>query len=151
MDYRDPQTGFAVRYPQGWTIIAPPNSSLVRFVPPAASQSAQESPEFILVQTYPLTARLDEAAKRRVTFSRLPVHGVSLFQRDGRTTSTVDWDRLEVTGTTGNVEWASIGLLVAGDAAFHLVVCAKPFAQWRTGQRQCAQVIGTFTPGALNR
>jgi hypothetical protein len=151
VDYRDPHTGFVVRYPQGWTTTTNPDGTVARFVPPAASQFPEVSPEFILVATHPSATRLDEAARRRVVFTMLPIHGVSLFQRDGRTTSTADWDRFEVTGATGDVEWASIGLLVAGDAAFHLVVCAKPLTQWRTGQHQCIQVITTFVPGALSR
>jgi len=151
VDYRDPHSGFVVRYPQDWNRTIDPGGTVVRFVPPGSAQAPEASPEFILVVTNPSATRLDEAARRRVVFTMLPVHGVSLFQRDGRTTSTFDWDRFEVTGATGDVEWASMGLLVAGDAAFHLVVCAKPLAQWRTGQHQCAQVIASFVPGALVR
>ncbi len=151
VDYRDPRTGFLVRYPAGWTITADPSGMTVRFVPPAFAQTSEAAPEFILVVTKPSESRLDEAGRRRAVFTLVPVHGVAGFQRDARSTGTMPWDRFEVTGASGSVEWASIGLVVAGDAGFHLVVCAKPLAQWRTGQKQCAQVIASFQPGSLQR
>lgn len=151
VDYRDPRIGFLVRYPAGWTITSDPSAMTVRFVPPAFAKDSEAAPEFILVVTEPSQSRLDEAGRRRAVFTLVPVHGVAGFQRDARSTGTMPWDRFEVTGAAGSVEWASIGLVIAGDAGFHVVVCAKPLDQWRTGQRQCTQVIASFQPGSLQR
>lgn len=150
-DYQDPQTGFIVRYPQDWAVATDPGSMIVRIVPPTFAKTPETASEFILVTTRRTTTRLDEAARRQAVFSLLPIHGVSLFQRDARSSPAQAWDRFEVTGATGDLEWASIGLIIAGDEAFHIVVCAKPLAQWRTGQHECAQVITTFQPGALKK
>lgn len=149
VDYRDPHTGFVVRYPEGWTTAADPAGTAVRFVPPAFAQTPDAAPEFVLVATRPSGSRLDETGRRQAVFTMVPVHGVSEFQRDPRSTAARIWERFEVTGASGNVEWASVGLVVAGDAGFHLVVCAKPLTQWRVGQKQCAQVIASFQPGTL--
>src|SRR5438552_332267 len=81
----------------------------------------------------------------------LPVQGVSGFQQDARTTTQALWYKFEVTGTSAGREWASVGVLVSGDVRYHIAVCAKPLQQWRSGQKQCDEVIRTFQPGNLNR
>src|SRR2546425_184415 len=116
------------------------------FVPP---DRAPEAGEFILVVTRPTDAQLDDAAIRRAVFEQLSIHGVSGFQQDARTTPRVRWYKFEVTGSSGGAEWASVGAVSAGDARYHLIVCAKPLAQWRDGQKQCDQVVKTFQPGPL--
>jgi len=86
-----------------------------------------------------------------VVFEVLPVQGVSGFQQDARTTAQALWYKFEVTGTSAGREWASVGVLVSGDVRYHIAVCAKPLQQWRSGQKQCDEVIRTFQPGNLNR
>jgi len=151
VDYRDPRTGFFVRYPAGWIQTGEPRGIGLRFVPPAFATAPDGAPEFILVLTRPSETRLDEAARRQAVFALLPVHGVAAFQREGRSTATTIWDRFEVTGASGSVEWASLGVVVAGDTGYYLVVCAKPLSEWRTGQKQCAKVIADFEPGSPQR
>ncbi len=151
IEYRDPQSGFVVRYPREWAKSTDAAGARVRFVPPAFSQTPTTAPEFILVMTMPSEGQLDEGGRRRIVFTQLPIQGVSEFQRDARTAGTAVWDRFEVTGATADVEWASLGLLVAGEGRYYLVVCAKPLAQWRTGQHQCEQVITAFRPGPFSR
>jgi len=151
VDYRDPRSGFVVRHPARWIISADPTRSLLWVVPPAFAQEPATAPEFILVLTRAATAQLDEAGRREALFTLVSIHGVSEFRRDARATPTLFWDRFEVTGASGTIEWASAGVVVTGDRGFHVLVCAKPFAQWRTGQQQCAEVVATFQPGPLAR
>lgn len=101
--------------------------------------------------TLPSAEKLSEPGIRRQVFTLLPVQGVSGFQRDGRTTAETLWYKFEVTGSTEGTEWASVGVVTAGPARFHVAVCAKPLTQWRDGQKQCDEVIRTFRPGALDR
>lgn len=143
-EFHDPEHGFTVRYPQGWTPVH--RAEAVWFLPP---DHAPEAGEFILVVTRPANAQLDDAAIRRAVFEQLSIHGVSGFQQDARTTQRVRWYKFEVTGSSGGPEWASVGAVSAGDARYHLIVCAKPLAQWREGQKQCDVVIKTFQPGPL--
>ncbi len=143
-DFKDPEYGFTVRYPLGWVSVR--RTEAVWFVP---SNRGPEAGEFILVVTRPAEAQLDDAAIRRAVFEQLSIHGVSGFQQDARTTPRVRWYKFEVTGSSGGPEWASVGAVSAGDARYHLVVCAKPLAQWRDGQKQCDEVVKTFQPGLL--
>jgi hypothetical protein len=143
-EFHDPEHGFTVRYPLGWASL--PRAEAVWFVPP---DRGPEAGEFILVVTRPADAQLDDAAIRRAVFEQLSIHGVSGFQQDARTTPRVRWYKFEVTGSSGGPEWASVGAVSAGDARYHLVVCAKPLAQWRDGQKQCDEVVRTFQPGLL--
>ncbi|HVH31954.1 MAG TPA: hypothetical protein VNA31_09900 [bacterium] len=143
-EFHDPEHGFTVRYPSGWTPLY--RTEAVWFVPP---DRAPEAGEFILVVTRLSLGQLDDAAIRRAVFEQLSIHGVSGFQQDARTTQRVRWYKFEVTGSSGGPEWASVGAVSAGDARYHLVVCAKPLAQWRDGQKQCDEVVKTFQPGPL--
>lgn len=143
-EFHDPEHGFTVRYPLGWASVR--RADTVWFVPPNRGPDAGE---FILVVTRPAEAQLDDAAIRRAVFEQLSIHGVSGFQQDARTTPRVRWYKFEVTGSSGGPEWASVGAVSAGDARYHLVVCAKPLAQWRDGQKQCDEVVKTFQPGPL--
>jgi len=143
-EFHDPEFGFTVRYPPGWASIR--RAEAVWFVPP---DRTPEAGEFIQVVTRPADAQLDNAAIRRAVFEQLSIHGVSGFQQDARTTQRVRWYKFEVTGSSGGLEWASVGAVSAGDARYHLIVCAKPLAQWRDGQRQCDEVVKTFQPGPL--
>jgi predicted Zn-dependent protease len=143
-EFHDPEYGFTVRYPPGWVPIR--RAEAVWFVPP---DHAPEEGEFILVVTRSADAQLDDAAIRRAVFEQLSIHGVSGFQQDTRTTQRVRWYKFEVTGSSGGPEWASVGAVSAGDARYHLVVCAKPLAQWRGGQKQCDEVVRTFQPSPL--
>ncbi len=151
IEYRDSERGFVVWYPAGWTRAGDLTGRVTRFVPPRFAGTPEAASEFILVLTMPSASRLDETGRRRAVFSLLPIHGVSAFQRDGRTNGTATWERFEVTGASGEVEWASLGLVAAADARYYLLVCAKPLAQWRTGQQQCQHVIATFQAGALTQ
>ena len=90
-----------------------------------------------------------EASLRRIVFALLPIHGVSGFQQDPRTTADTLWFKFEVTGSSGGVEWASIGVAAAGAARTQVAVCAKPLPAWREGQKQCDEVIRSFQPGSL--
>lgn len=151
VEYRDGSSGFVVRYPQGWTPVADRGRSATWFVPSNRTTTPGESPEFIVVFTVPAGEKLSEPEIRRQVFTRLPVQGVSGFQRDGRTTAETLWYKFEVTGSTEGTEWASVGVVASGPARFHVAVCAKPLPQWREGQKQCDEVIRTFQPGGLEK
>lgn len=147
-DYRDAASGFAIRLPGGWTAAAlPPGGPEARFVPPGAPP---ESPEFISVFTVPAEEPASEQAIRRQVFGLLPIHGVSGFQQDPRTTADVLWYRFELTGSSGSTEWALVGVAAAGRQRMQIAVCAKPLDAWRQGQSQCDAVIRSFTPGELS-
>ena len=147
-EYRDGQSGFTVRRPAEWVKVSD-DASAVRFVPPPWAGAAEDTAEFIAVFTMPSAEQLNDQEIRRQVFTKLPVQGVSGFQRDARTTKELLWYKFEVTGTSGGVEWASVGVVVAGAAGFQIAVCAKPITVWRTGQKQCDEVIRTFKPGNL--
>ncbi len=151
VEYRDARSGFVLYYPTGWTRTGDEAGTVVRFVPPALSRRPEAASEFILVVTMPSAGRLDEAGIRRTVFTLLPVYGVSEFQQDLKAGTNVVRYRFEVTGTSDDVEWASLGIIVAGDARFHVLVCAKPLTQWRVGQQQCGQVLAGFQAGNLER
>ncbi|HEY6102567.1 MAG TPA: hypothetical protein VI007_04990 [bacterium] len=146
-EHRDQRTGFAVRLPGGWVQAAlPPGGPEVRFVPRGAEP---QSPEFISVFTVPSSGPPAEAEIRRQVFTLLPIQGVSGFLQDPRTTAAALWYRFELTGSSGSTEWALVGAAAAGRARIQIVVCAKPLAQWRQGQRQCDEVVRSFAPGDL--
>ncbi len=147
IEYRDGTRGFVIRHPAGWT--PSPRDDAVWIVPGDAGR-IPEVPEFIVVVSKPSDRKLDDTAIRRAVFEFLPIHGVSGFQQDARTTAQVLWYKFEVTGAAGDQEWASVGVVTAGDVRYHLVVCAKPLPKWRSGQKQCDEVVRTFTPGPLN-
>ncbi len=146
-EFHDDESGFTVRHPVGWTQIR--RGDAVWFVPPAAATQFPDVGEFILVVTRPSPGKLDDPAMRRAVFDLLSIHGVSGFQQDARTTELLRWYKFEVTGSSGGPEWASVGTVSAGDAGYHIVVCAKPLPQWRDGQKQCDEVVRTFRPGPL--
>lgn len=148
VEYRDPDGAFAVRHPAGWTSVR--SGDRWRTGPPPAGGIANPA-EFVLVVTRPAEGQLDDPAIRQVVFELLPIHGVSGFQQDGRTTPAVRWYKFEVTGAAGEQEWASVGAVASGAARYYVVVCAKPLAKWRDGQRQCDEVIRSFQPGDFNR
>ena len=141
------ERGFTIRYPQTWTQVRRDDAAW--FVPDA--DRVPDVAEFILVVTRSAPGKLDDPTIRRVVFEVLPVQGVSGFQQDARTTAQALWYKFEVTGTSAGREWASVGVLVSGDVRYHIAVCAKPLQQWRSGQKQCDEVIRTFQPGNLNR
>lgn len=145
---RDETSGFVVQVPSDWTGVSTNEGKAVRYVPPGAAP--ETSSEFIAVFVNEVPGPLDEPGVRRLVFSSLPIHGVSGFLQDPRSTPTARWDRFDVTGSSGGVEWASVGAVVSGAARSYLVVCAKPFEKWRDGQKQCDEVIKTFQPGKLN-
>jgi hypothetical protein len=146
-DYRDERTGFTIRLPGGWTQAAlPAGGPEARFVPPGAEP---ESPEFISVFTVASEGTPAEHVIRRQVFSLLPIHGVSGFQQDPKTTPEVLWYRFELTGSSGSTEWALVGLAAAGGARTQIAVCAKPLDAWRQGQAQCDEVVRSFVPGNL--
>ncbi len=140
------ERGFTIRHPQTWTQVR--RDDAVWFVPNA--DRVPDVAEFILVVTRSAPGKLDDPTIRHVVFEVLPVQGVSGFQQDARTTAQALWYKFEVTGTSAGREWASVGVLVSGDARYHIAVCAKPLQQWRSGQKQCDEVIRTFQPGNLN-
>jgi hypothetical protein len=147
IDYRDEGTGFSIRLPGGWTATAlPEGGPEVRFVPPGAEP---QSAEFISVFTVPSEGTPSEHTIRRQVFSLLPIHGVSGFQQDQKTTAEVLWYRFELTGSSGSTEWALVGLAAAGRSRTQIAVCAKPLDAWRQGQAQCDQVVRSFAPGDL--
>jgi hypothetical protein len=146
-EHRDQRTGFTIRVPEGWTEASlPVGGPEVRFVP--RGEGAQ-SAEFISVFTVPSEGPPSESDIRRQVFGLLPVHGVSGFQQDPRTTAEVLWYRFELTGSSGSTEWALVGLAAAGRARMQIAVCAKPLASWRQGQTQCDEVVRSFVPGDL--
>lgn len=146
-DYQDERTGFSIRLPGDWNAATlPAGGPEVRFVPRGAEP---QSAEFISVFTVPSDGTPSEQAIRRQVFSLLPIHGVSGFQQDQKTTPEVLWYRFELTGSSGSAEWALVGLAAAGRSRMQIVVCAKPLDAWRQGQAQCDQVVRSFTPGDL--
>lgn len=151
LEFTDARTGFIVRHPQQWARVEADDGTVVRFVPPGLAARAAEAAEFIAVFTTPSARKLTDPEIRRTVFTLLPVHGVSGFLQDARTTPAVLWYRFEVTGSTAGTEWASVGVVTAGARRAHVAVCAKPLDQWRTGQQQCDEVVRTFQPGNLNR
>jgi len=145
VDYRDAEAGFSLRHPAGWQRQSASGAGEVRFVPPGAESRA----EFLAVFTVPSEGGRNESSIRRIVFALLPIHGVSGFQQDPRTTEEMLWFKFEVTGSSGGVEWASVGLAAAGAARTQVAVCAKPLARWRDGQRQCDEIIRSFRPGPI--
>ena len=115
----------------------------VRFVPRGGGA---QSAEFISVFTVPSEGPPSESDIRRQVFGLLPVHGVSGFQQDHRTTSEVLWYRFELTGSPGSTEWPLVGLAAAGRARMQIAVCAKPLASWRQAQTQCDDVVRSLDP-----
>lgn len=144
VEYRDEAAGFTLRLPAGWSADTANAPQEVRFAPPGAPEA-----EFISIFTIPVPDGATEASLRRVVFSLLPIHGVSGFQQDPRTTAQALWYKFEVTGSSGGIEWASIGVAVGGPARTQVAICAKPLPAWRQGQRQCDAVIASFQPGPL--
>ncbi len=149
VDQRDARTGFVVRVPSDWTRSITEDGLHVRFVPPGAP-SPEASSEFIAVFIAEAPGPLDEPAARRLVFSSLPIHGVSGFVQDPRTTTALRWEKFEVTGSSAGVEWASVGVVVSGAARTYLLICAKPFDKWRDGQKQCDEIVKTFQPGKVS-
>ncbi|HET6947246.1 MAG TPA: hypothetical protein VFJ45_05470 [bacterium] len=147
VDYSDEQTGFAIRHPAGWVRDAAGAPGEQRFVPPQSRAGVPA--EFIIVFTVPSEGGATEASLRRIVFALLPIHGVSGFQQDPRTTADTLWFKFEVTGSSGGVEWASIGVAVGGASRTQVAICAKPLPAWREGQKQCDEVIRSFQPGSL--
>ncbi|HEV8352785.1 MAG TPA: hypothetical protein VGR24_01165 [bacterium] len=146
-EQRDEATGFAVRTPPEWTR-SDGGGGRIRFVPPG-TPVPDASSEFIAVFVTDVSGPLDESGVRRLVFSELTIHGVSGFQQDPRSSPDARWDKFEVTGSSGGVEWASVGVAVSGAAKTYVLVCAKPFDKWRDGQKQCDEVVRTFRPGTL--
>jgi len=143
--------GFAITYPSGWQIEQTERDERVWFLPPGAPQGETPhltSSEFLLVFTVTQPGLLGDDEARRTGLRLLPIHGVSGFRRF-RDEGGVRWHRFEVTGTSGGSEWASVGLLVTGPSAFRYVVCAKSLERWRDGQKQCDEILTTFSPGRL--
>jgi hypothetical protein len=143
--------GFSITYPSGWQIVRGEKDERVWFLPPAAPRDAAPhlmSTEFLLVFTVAEPGPLGDDDARRAGLRLLPIHGVSGFRRF-RDEGDVRWHRFEVTGSSQGREWASVGLLVTGPSAFRYIVCAKPLDRWRAGQKQCDEVLTTFSPGRL--
>ncbi len=143
--------GFTITYPAGWQIVRGERDERVWFLPPGAPQGETPhltSSEFLLVFTVTEPGPLGDDEARRTGLRLLPIHGVSGFRRF-RDEGGVRWHRFEVTGTSGGSEWASVGLLVTGPSAFRYVVCAKSLERWRDGQKQCDEILTTFSPGRL--
>ncbi len=147
VDRLDDYNGFKVRHPQGW--IGYREDDTLWLVPRGTNRVPPDVAEFILIVSRPATGKLDDTTIRRAVFELLPIHGVSGFQQDARTTDQVLWYKFEVTGSSGGEEWASVGVVAAGDSRYHIVVCAKPLQKWRDGQKQCDEVVKTFQPGNL--
>ena len=139
------ERGFTVRHPEKWTEVR--RDEAVWFAPDA--DRVPDVAEFIVVATRASSGKLDDTAIRQVVFNLLPIQGVSGFQQDARTNAQALWYKFEVTGASAGQEWASVGVLVSGEARYHVVVCAKPLRQWRDGQKECDAVIRTFQPGNL--
>lgn len=147
-DYRDTATGFSIRLPGGWSAATlPAGGPEARFVPRGAPP---ESAEFISIFTVPAAGPPSEQAIRQQVFGLLPIHGVSGFQQDPRTTADVLWYRFELTGSSGSTEWALVGVAAAGRRRMQIAVCAKPLDAWRQGQSQCDAVVRSFAPGDLS-
>jgi hypothetical protein len=146
-DYRDARTGFSIRIPGEWAETPlPAGGPEVRFVPRG---KGPQSAEFISVFTMPTEGPPSELEIRRQVFGLLPIHGVSGFQQDPRTTADILWYRFELTGSSGSTEWALVGLAAAGRARMQIAVCAKPLESWRQGQTECDGVVRSFVPGDL--
>jgi hypothetical protein len=144
VEYRDARHGFALRRPAQWQHDPGAMAGEVRFVPPGAPRSPGE---FISVFTLPAAGPPTEAALRRAVFGLLPIHGVSGFQQDPRTTPQALWHKFEVTGTTDGVEWASVGVVVGTRERTQIAICATPLTAWREGQKVCDEVIRSFRTG----
>ncbi len=143
--------GFTLRYPSGWQVVRGERDERVWFLPPGAPKGDAPhltSGEFLLVFTIAQPGPLGDDEARRVGLRLLPIHGVSGFRRF-REAGGAQWHRFEVTGTSQGSEWASVGLLVTGPSALRYVVCAKPLERWRDGQKQCDEILTTFSPGRL--
>ena len=149
-EYRDQGYGFVIQHPSGWHRASRGDGATLWVVPPALAEHPEEAAEFIAVFTEPLGGLPDDAEIRRVVFGLLPVHGVSGFRQDTRTTLDTLWYKFEVTGTSDGMEWASVGVVAAGSMRLHVAVCAKPLDRWRDGQKQCDEVIRSFQPGRLS-
>ncbi|MGH2398415.1 MAG: hypothetical protein ACRDF6_01100 [bacterium] len=147
-EYRDELRGFSISHPSEWQRAAGAADAEVRFAPRAAGAQAGGA-EFISVFSVQSPSGNTESEIRRQVFALLPIHGVSGFQQDARTSAEVLWFRFEVTGSSAGTEWASVGAVAAGKARMQVAVCAKPLPQWRQGQRQCDEVIRSFRPGDL--
>jgi len=147
--------GFTIEHPAGWRIVRADQDRRVWFLPASAGETVADrpphlsSPEFLLVFTEPAPGPLTDDQARRIGLNLLPIHGVSGFRRF-REEQGLIWHRFEVTGMADGVEWASVGLLVAGVQEFHYVVCAKPLDRWRDGQKQCDAILRGFHPGPLS-
>lgn len=144
VEYTDPDAGFAIRYPQGWTKTTA--GSEIRFAP----ADAQTDGEFVSIFTVPASGGRSEMEIRRQVYALLPIYGVSGFQQDPRTTPDTLWMKFEVTGSTRGVEWASVGVAAAGSARLQIAVCAKPLQRYRQEQKQCDEIARSFRPGNLN-
>lgn len=144
VDYRDEETGFIVRHPGGWVRDPMSGPREVRFVP--AGAEGRPPAEFVSIFTIPAEGSPNESTLRRTVFNLLPIHGVSGFQQDPRTTTEVLWFKFDVTGSSNGVEWASTGVATADSSRTQVAICAKPLPAWRQGQRQCDEVIRSFQP-----
>lgn len=152
VSYRSTAFGFTITRPSAWRVVEREDGGRVWFLPAALQEEdapEARATEFIVVMTRAAPGPLAEAEVRRLAMSLLPMHGVSAFQRTAASTEAVAWYRFELTGSTGGVEWASLGVLVTGRQRLHYAVCAGPLPTWRDRQKRCEEVIRSFAPGDL--
>lgn len=152
--YTSERHGFAIARPASWERTETEEGNRVWFLPP--SLQTDELPEagateFIVVMTRQEAGPLSEGDVRRLAMSLLLMHGVSGFARTAESTDQVVWHRFELTGSTRNREWASVGLLVTGPQRLHYAVCAAPLAEWTAKQKRCDTVLRSFRPGDLSK
>ena len=152
--YTSQAYGFTISRPASWHDAESEAGRRVWFLPavlPAGATPETVATEFIVVMSREDLGPLPENEVRRLAMSLLLMHGVSGFQRTAASTDTVAWYRFELTGSTRDSEWASLGLLVTGPKRLHYVVCAGPLSTWRERQKLCDEVLRSFKPGNLSQ
>jgi len=140
-EYRNERMGVALRHPEGWVILVAPEGNWVQIVPPPAGPEPDplRYAEFISLRVLQARPSESEDALRSIAFSLLPFHGVAKFQREE--VAGVERYRFEGTGTAVPAQWAATGVLAVTRRGLLHIVCAKPIDRWRTGQRECDEVI----------
>lgn len=146
VEYTDP-SGTVILHPSGWD--ARPRGGAVWLVPPDTPPDAEPA-EFIVVAVRPLNGPANDTVIRQEVFGLLPIFGVSGFQPNPRGQGPGVWYKFEVTGGTGDRQWAAVGAVAAGRTRLVITACAAPLDRWRDGQKRCDTVVRSLRPGPLD-